>query len=112
MLRLPASTLLSRDRWYRVCVAVRRARRSRPTSDQHPLFLASAGVIDFHGLLFLAAAVFVPFKTHMVVVGDLNYLANWCFHSRHHFDFAGIRECLGRGIVGAFGELNASVHVV
>ena len=48
----------------------------------------------------------------MIVVGDLNYFANWCFHPGHHFDFAGISECLGRGIVGALGKLNAGVHVV
>src|SRR5439155_15809844 len=35
------------------------------------LFLTGACVRDLHGLLFLAAAVFVPFKHHMILVGDL-----------------------------------------
>ena len=40
------------------------------------LFLAGAGVVDFHRLLFLAALIFVPFKHHMVVIGDLQHLAH------------------------------------
>src|SRR5439155_16651291 len=41
------------------------------TKSKASLFLACAGVVDLHRLLFLAALVFVPFKHHMVVIGDL-----------------------------------------
>src|SRR5439155_19409491 len=75
------------------------------------LFLG-AGVVDLHRLLFLAALIFVPFKHHMVVVGDLQFFAYLCFHSGHSLHFARVRECLGRGIVGAFGELDAGAHVI
>ena len=36
-----------------------------------PLFLASACVGDFHGLLFLAATGLVPLEHHMIFVGHL-----------------------------------------
>src|SRR6476646_7857194 len=88
------------------------AKSPRPTVPPYSLCFAGASVGDFHGFLFLTAAVFIPLERHVVVVGDLNYFANWCFHSGHHFDFAGISECLGRGIVGAFGKLNAGAHVL
>src|SRR5207247_9944298 len=37
------------------------------------LFLAGARVRDLHGLLFLSAAVFVPSKHAMILVGDLKH---------------------------------------
>ena len=48
----------------------------------------------------------------MIFVGDLQDFANWRFHSGHHFHFHVERECFGRRIVRAFGELDAGAHVV
>ena len=76
------------------------------------LFFAGARVIDFHRLLFLAAVVFVEVERHMVVVSDPNFFARLRFHSRDGLLFARVSDCLGRGIIRAFGQLDAGAHVV
>ena len=82
-------------------------------SPEASLFLAGARVVDFHGLLFLAAMGFVPFQaSYDLLSGTFNYFANWYFHSGHHFNFARVSERLGRRIVSAFGELDAGPHVI
>ncbi len=68
--------------------------------------------MDLHGLLFLAAVVFVPFQAHVVVVSDLYDFAHWHFHSGRGLYFTRVGETLGRGIVRAFGKLDSSAHVV
>jgi hypothetical protein len=47
---------------------------------QAPLFLTRAGVIDFHGLHFGAAAVLVPLQGVMILVGHLDDFAGLLFH--------------------------------
>ena len=45
---------------------------ARPAvASDHPLFLAGAGVGDFHRFLFLTAMGFVPLHHHVIFVGHL-----------------------------------------
>src|SRR5437870_12542597 len=60
-------------------------RDSRVNQIKAALFLARARVNDLHRLLFLAALSFVALKVHMVVVDDLDYIADLLFHSRDSF---------------------------
>ena len=55
---------------------------------------------------------FRTIPAHVIVVGDLDHFANWHFHSGHRLHFARVSQCLGRGIVGAIGELDTGAHVV
>src|SRR5262249_27695728 len=61
---------------------------------------------------FLTAVALVPLEHHVIFVGQLYHFANWRFHSRHHFHFARVRECLGRRIIRAVGELDTGSHVI
>ena len=83
-----------------------------PENAGDALFLAGARVGDLHGFLFLAATGFVPLQTHMVLSGTLITSRTGVFIPGIISISLVISECLGRGIVGALGKLNAGAHVV
>src|SRR4030095_8298555 len=76
------------------------------------LFLACAGVGDFHGFHVLPATVLVPLQSVMVLVGHLDDFADLLLHNGNAFVFADVREGLRRGIVSAFREHDARAHVI